>query len=342
MSNGSTLRALARLAGISLIPLLAASAQPKAPTQSPAASANYRSCWLRDAGAANAKAVYAVCEQGRVWFTTDGGVKWTSSDTGATARLRSIAVLDAHRMIVAGDSGTMLATADGGKTWQTRNSGTKEHLLDIAFQGESGWACGYQGILIHTTDGGRTWTKQTTGTTQTLEAMYFLDANHGWTVGWAGTILITSDGGAKWQAVKTDAASWSLTSVYFHDLKNGWIVGFAGQILRTQDGGLTWKTQPSPVRSWLTNIAFEGPKKGWITFDDGFLTSEDGGQTWTQHDIKGRYFLSKLIPVGDSLWAVGQSAMLQRTGASWKKLDGLTIDDVSRAMSLPLDTSDDK
>jgi photosystem II stability/assembly factor-like uncharacterized protein len=323
MSKGSAARMLARLAAFSLLTALAAFA------------AEDRSCWLRDAGAPAPSTIYAVCEQGKVWITTDGGTKWTSSDTGSAVRLRAIATLDAKRVIVVGDEGTMLATADGGKTWTPRNPGTKEHLMDIVFQGEAGWACGFQGVLLHTADGGKTWEKQTTGTTQTLEAMYFLDPDHGWAVGWAGTILVTADGGKKWQIVKTDAASWSLTSVFFRDLKNGWIVGFAGEILRSQDGGLTWTAQTSPVRSWLTNIAFESPTKGWITFDDGFLTSEDGGATWKEHPIEGRYFLSKLIPVGNSALALGQSALLRRTGETWKKMDSLALDSVSRTLAAP-------
>jgi photosystem II stability/assembly factor-like uncharacterized protein len=316
MSNGSTVRPLVRLAGLAIVPLLAASAVD-------------RSCWLRDAAAPTGSVAYALCEQGNVWVTTNGGAKWASAETKAKVRLRSIVSLDPKRVIVIGDEGTMLATNDGGKTWRQRETGTKEHLLDITFQKEAGWVVGFQGVVLHTTDGGLTWKKQVTGTTQTLESVYFLDANHGWAVGWAGTILITSNGGEKWQFVKADAAQWSLSSVYFRDTMNGWAVGFGGEILRSRDGGLTWKTQPCPVRNWLTNVFFETPKKGWIAFDDGFLTSEDGGETWTQHTMEGKYFLSKLVPSGNSLYAVGQSALLRRTGGTWQKVDNLVLDTVS-------------
>jgi hypothetical protein len=124
------------------------------------------------------------------------------------------------------DGGLLLATTDGGKTWQPRKTGTTENLIAIQTIGDSGWLSGYDGVILHSSDGERTWTRQDSGVTQALEGLYFLDAEHGWAVGWAGTVLRTLDGGKTWHAIKTDAASWSLSSVYFRDPKNGWIAGF--------------------------------------------------------------------------------------------------------------------
>ena len=135
----------------------------------------------------------------------------------------------------------------------------------------------------------------------------------------------TSDGGDHWEEVKTEAASWSLAAVCFRDLKNGWIVGFAGQILRSRDGGATWTAVASPVKSWLTSITFDSAGRGWIAYDDGLLLSRDGGETWKAVPIPGRYFLARLIRRSDSLWALGQSAILRQTGAGmdWKKIESL-------------------
>ena len=62
----------------------------------------------------------------------------------------------------------------------------------------------------------------------------------------------------------------------------------------------------------------------WVTYDDGLLKSEDGGATWKPIKTEGRYFLSRLFRVGDTLWAVGQSVILRQTGPSeWKRIDSL-------------------
>src|SRR5436305_1054715 len=136
---------------------------------------------------------------------------------------------------------------------------------------------------------------------------------------------MTADGGRNWQPVKADDAQWSLSAVYFKDEKVGWAVGFAGQILQSSDGGAKWKLVQSPVKGWLTSIAFDKANHGWITYDDGFLTTEDGGTTWKPVKTDGRYFLSRLLRMDDSLWALGQSVILRQTGpAAWKRLETLT------------------
>jgi photosystem II stability/assembly factor-like uncharacterized protein len=184
---------------------------------------------------------------------------------------------------------------------------------------------GYNGVLLHSGDGGRTWARQTTGTSQSIENIFFLDADRGWAVGWAGTILRTANGGRTWEQIKSSAASWSLNSVYFRDAKNGWAVGFAGQILRSRDGGATWDTQNSPVRGWLTCVLFDGSNRGWITVDDGFLVSEDGGENWRAVVVDDRAFLSKLVLVKDSVWALGPFQALKHTDAkvAWQKIEKL-------------------
>src|SRR5690242_16213400 len=80
------------------------------------------SCWLRDAASPANSTVYALCEQGVLWRTTDGGAKWTSQSTGAKQPLRAMAFLDTMRGLAVGDGGVILGTDDGGKTWSARPS----------------------------------------------------------------------------------------------------------------------------------------------------------------------------------------------------------------------------
>ena len=132
------------------------------------------------------------------------------------------------------------------------------------------------------------------------------------------------------------SATWSLSSVFFKDTQNGWIAGFAGQILRSKDGGLTWTVQPSPVKNWLTSVSFDKANRGWITYDDGFLVSEDSGETWKTVPVQGRFFLSRLSRMGDSMWALGQSALLRQTsGLEWKRIETLLPGNAAAAPVAP-------
>ena len=154
--------------------------------------------------------------------------------------------------------------------------------------------------------------------------VFFLDTQNGWAVGWAGTALHTVDGGNKWQQVKIPGATWSLSSITFQDAKNGWIVGFAGQLFRTKDGGATWETKKTVLSSWFSSIGFDAAHRGWITTDDGFLMSADGGDTWKLQPTDGQLFLNKVLRGTGTTWALGPFGMIKQTGTGaamqWKKI----------------------
>ncbi len=286
-------------------------------------AADERSCNMRDAALPTNSITYVLCEQGLVLVTNDEGATWAQRKiANAPGALRAIAFLDVNRGVTVGDGGAILATDDAGRTWQARKSGTTENLTDIQMLGEQGWVAGYAGVILHTADSGKTWSRQKTGVALSLEALFFLDAQNGWAVGWAGTVLHTVDGGNKWQAVKIPGATWSLSSITFPDAKSGWIVGFAGQLFRTKDGGATWEAKKSGFSGWLTSIGFDAANRGWITTDNGFLLSEDGGETWRPQPTESQFFLNKILRATGTAWALGPFGMLKQTGAGtqWKKI----------------------
>jgi photosystem II stability/assembly factor-like uncharacterized protein len=247
----------------------------------------------------------------------------------ANVKLRAVAFLDARRGFVTGDGGTLLATEDGAETWRQLAVPTQENLTSIHFVGESGWIAGWSGVILHSKDAGKTWSRQKSGVQQGLESIYFADSEHGWAVGWLGTILRTDDGGNHWERSKTTGALWSLNSVHFRDRKEGWAVGFAGQLLRSTDGGVTWMEQTSPVRSWLKAVVCDGAGRWWIASDDAVMVSEDGGESWKHLPVQGVLFIHQVLPVRNSVWAVGQFGILKQDGDG-SRLTALTLPDGRR------------
>jgi photosystem II stability/assembly factor-like uncharacterized protein len=163
-----------------------------------------------------------------------------------------------------------------------------------------------------------------------------LNAKDGWTAGWSGTILHTLDGGGTWKQVKTASASWSLSSIHFIDAQNGFISGFAGQLIRTKDGGATWEPIRTPYSGWLPSITFDRAQRGWITTDDGFLVSTDGGSTWKaaggeSAEGETQLFLNKLLRTGDVVWALGPFGLAKQTGdgTHWKKIGNPLTEEAS-------------
>jgi len=285
-------------------------------------AADERSCNMRDAALPTNSVTYVLCEQGLMLVTADEGATWSQRKIGNTGVLRAVAFMDVTRGLTVGDGGAILATDDAGRTWKPRESGTKENLTDIQMVGEEGWIVGYDGVILHTSDGGKTWSRQKSAVALSLEALTFLDAKNGWAVGWAGTVLHTVDGGNQWKSVKIPGASWTLSSIAFPDEKNGWISGFAGGLFRTTDGGATWQAKKVQFAGWLTSIGFDAAKRGWITTDNGFLMSEDGGETWKPQPTESQLFLNKILRNTGTAWALGPFGMLKQTGTGtqWKKI----------------------
>jgi len=279
-------------------------------------------CTVQNA-AVGGQRVILQCEEPRLLASQDQGTSWQPIPFPYDTTIRALQFLDANRGFMAGDDGLLLITEDGGRNWAKVSVPSKENLTDISFVGNEGWISGYNGLILHSSDGGKTWSAQTTGVTQTLESVYFADASHGWAVGWIGTIIRTADGGASWkeaQDITGAEVTWSLNAVYFRDLQNGWAVGFNGQMLRSKDGGANWATLKSPVRATLTSLLFDKGGVGYIAAGSDLLISKDGGESWSGIEIEDPVFLSHVMNVNDSIWAVGEFGILTLKDQKWRRL----------------------
>jgi photosystem II stability/assembly factor-like uncharacterized protein len=305
---------LAGILGLLALPVLASAAD----------------CWLRDGAAPTATNVVMMCQQGRVYVSTDAGASWTPSETKANAPLRAISFSDAQHGVVVGDSGQIFSTENGGRTWMERLDAknqrfTTEHLMAVFSLGNRVWAAGFDGIILVSANGGGTWERQDSGTTFGLENIFFSDQDHGWVVGWSGTILRTENGGKTWKNVSSKLATWSLSWVFFKDLKIGWAVGFNGLLLRTKDGGLSWESQKSPISEWLKSIAVDKGQRLWIANDDQLMVSSDG-EKWQAVSVSKPIFMRRMLAVGDKMWAIGQLGIYQQSDTKpteWKLIESL-------------------
>jgi photosystem II stability/assembly factor-like uncharacterized protein len=269
-----------------------------------------RMCQIQDAVTVQ-QSVWTLCARDRVYSTSDQGKTWQFVTLPPETLYRGLIFLDARRAFIVGDAGTLLASEDGGKTWAPRKLPSTDNLADITFVGESGWIVTHSGMVLHTSDGGRTWARQETKLAQGLASVFFSDAKNGWAVGWIGVVIRTKDGGQTWERKDIADANWSLTAVHFRDAKNGWILGMFGQMLRTRDGGDTWALQTMPSKNLLTFVYFDGAGRGYATVDNDVLTSQDNGEKWDAAGIGKWLFLKRLIPVGNTIWAVGTFQIMQ-------------------------------
>ncbi|UTW65304.1 T9SS type A sorting domain-containing protein [bacterium SCSIO 12643] len=140
---------------------------------------------------ANADTGYALCTNGEILKSTNGGDNWTTihpASSGISSIYAGCLVNDST-IYGAGASGTIIKTTDYGQTWQTLNSGTTSFLWGIRFANDSvGVAMGSSGKLLLTIDSGQTWNPQNVPYSSTIRDISWENEHAGVIVGSSGLI----------------------------------------------------------------------------------------------------------------------------------------------------------
>jgi photosystem II stability/assembly factor-like uncharacterized protein len=166
------------------------------------------------------------------------------------------------------------------------------------------------------------WIVQKNGTTNalnTLNSVYFTDANTGYTVGYSGTILKTINGGATWTE-QTSGTTQILTSVFFTDANTGYIAGWDGTILKTVNAGENWISQTSGVTYALYSVFFTDSNTGYVTFSDmegGILKTINAGTTWSMQNCSSSAGLNSISFAGNTGCAVGFQIITKSSNSDW-------------------------
>lgn len=145
----------------------------------------------------------------RVFHTADAGKTWTASDapliTGENKGAFSIAVMDAHRLVIVGGDydHPQVATRnaansnDGGKTWEQSSRRPAGYRWCVAIvpgtPGPTVFAVGPTG-MDYSIDGGKNWEQMNDVRANTIA---FADAHHGWAVGGQKGQILKFDGAVR-------------------------------------------------------------------------------------------------------------------------------------------------
>ena len=156
------------------------------------------------------------------------------------------------------------------------------------------------------------WQPQLTLYSGDFYSVAFASSSTVWAAG-PGGIVLSEDGGASWHW----ASNESVLSVTAADATQGWAVGAGGTILATIDGGRTWTQQQSPTPTGLYTVGALDAQRAIAvgegagcdvclpSYDGVVLVTEDGGITWRQAQLPGKY-----EPISLSVLAGGSNAWL--------------------------------
>lgn len=144
-------------------------------------------------------------------------------------------------------------------------------------------------------------------------------------VGERGFAMVSDDAGKNWKAIQTPVTR-TLTGVAFDDAKVGVAVGHGATVVRTDDGGSTWTHVPLPEAEPESLLGVTSLGGGhFVTYGafGMYFDSTDAGRTWQKRMVVAEDFdrhISQVLPIGSSLFLVGESGTLARSddgGTTW-------------------------
>ena len=253
---------------------------------------------------------WVVGPGGFYFYTSDGGLTWFQKNSGCTAQVRDIQMLNTDYGLAVGQDGYVFRTINGGSFWDVQK-------LEV--------------------------TGQVFGRDESLSAVDVVDSQFAVAAGPGGTVFKTTNGGLSWISIgfPTLPNKFWINDVDFIDANLGYVygidqdLGHTKTLYRTRNGGATWEWVYLGERGGGTTIQFLDAQRGWLTADNRLgLRTTDGGNTWTEF-IMPEYFISPEVSKVRFLdasvgWVVGWDGYVAKTtngGTSWNLLNiGTTTD----------------
>jgi hypothetical protein len=198
---------------------------------------------------------------------------WTSADLA----FRPVAITTNGAAFWSCGSGESIATSTDGQNWQIRHRAVQRGaiLLGIAFRSSQfGYACGTGGVVLTTNDGGMTWDSQKVGD-ETILLASLSDPTHG--------LLRTAS-----------------SLLYFAGNTQLKPVPIPPKVPKS------FRFTPSLVA--LSPLAMTAELSEGLVSEAGFVSTVDGGKSWTFYDPPSTVIRS-FLRVDQQYWAVGHEVV---------------------------------
>ncbi len=272
---------------------------------------------------------FAVGDNGKIFYTGNGGLNWSQQNSNTTVSLRSVASNVSYSSSIAvGLNGTILRSTNNGLNWLVVNSGTINNLNAVFFVGASYcFVSGSNGTILKSTNAGLNWVLMNSGTNSNLTSI-FSSGGLAYTCGSNGTVKkLVSLLDSVWQSVNI-TANVSLNGIYSAS-GNMTTVGDNGAIYKSTNAGSNWQTMSSPTSSSLKSIY-----GSWIVGSSGVVLNYSNLGQWVNYETVLSSDILCVTNVSNAmgnpnLFAVGRNGKLvtlqSDSSYSLRNLDGNNI-----------------
>lgn len=227
-------------------------------------------------------AVVAVCDNGFLLRSWDGGKTWLTTSVGMKNHSKILSLYPGE-LLVASNQEAIYRTTDFGETWTTVYDRTTQSLTfaDVIKLGDDHVLATLGGNrILESTDRGITWTQvflQLQGS-ETIRSVAARSASD-WFVITNRNVYHSTDAGVLWTIEPTYVAR-GLQKLVFFDTSYGYQLR-EGQVLQTKDGGASWMEMNVFGFDINVDIAVQGNTIYTLSAGKFIVNkSTDDGVTW--------------------------------------------------------------
>lgn len=326
-------------------------------TASPIITYNVSSLNLNSVSFADANTGFVCGDNGAVYKSIDGGVTWSSSNSGIIAsKLNSINFKTTNIGVVVGDLGKIYRTDNGGASWYAENSGTEKNLLKVKFFNDDIVAVGEYGALLQNFGSG--WTTLDTRIKTDIRGVTGTSINDVHICGGGGFIRNNKNGSDIYYNFEQNPMMANLVDIFYYDSNNGWAVSSLNSVvIYTTNGGASWGMPAGATvsYSWVSKLSAGGGIGNnlsehpfnrdalFVVYGSTVYRSGNRGETWTNiGSVSGggsahSFYVS---PLDTNIWVVaitGTPDKIKRTtnyGATWTDVLSLNFSNYGQPLEM--------
>jgi photosystem II stability/assembly factor-like uncharacterized protein len=270
----------------------------------------------------NEQIVWSGLNNGLLFYTLNGGTTWTQTNPNVITSnsIRDVFATADGRVWAPGKYASVTHSMDHGQNWADQTPGKKNTLLDVEFDGTTGFACGSEGFILRTRNDGIVWEDVSLNDLNYHAIAIANDGGqrHVFAGSSNGTLVHSTDDGENWDIVTENLNQfYALHAINSQHL----LMGASNKIMRSSNGGVTWNEVAS-TGNLVSEITFTDAQTGFAAINDGrVLKSTDGGMSWAPVLERTNYRFAGVYLDGLSAWAVAEfidsAFSTQDGGATW-------------------------
>ncbi len=262
--------------------------------------------WWQVTSSADGQKLAAVVDGGLIYTSADTGATWTARQSSRSWQAIASSA-DGSKLVavVAGDF--IYTSTDSGATWTPRDTVRQWSSVASSADGTKLVAGANNGKLYTSTDSGVTWTPRESIRNWTSVAST-PDGSKLIAVASSSQIYTSTDSGVTWTP-RESGRNWTCAAISANGARMAAVVD-GEQVYTSADGGVTWTPHLSNLSWSSVTMSADGRLLVALSLGSQIYSSNDYGLTWTTHEASRSWISAAASSDGLKLVALDTGGLI--------------------------------